>query len=67
MSHKLFGKVEAGQVLDETRRAKVVTWKEPAEAIDKLLGWTVAACSLRRPAARGSSRRNVRSRYLRSA
>jgi cyanate lyase len=36
-------KVEAGQILNETRLAKGVTWRELADQIAKPLVWTVAA------------------------
>jgi cyanate lyase len=53
MSHKPIDKVEAGQVLNETRRAKGVTWKELAEVIDKPLVWTVAALLGKHPVPNG--------------
>ncbi|MDT5076378.1 MAG: cyanate lyase [Mycobacterium sp.] len=52
MPHKPIDKVEAGQVLNATRLAKGVTWKELAEAIDKPLVWTVAALLGKHPVPR---------------
>lgn len=43
MSHKMIDKVEAGQILNELRLAKGLTWRDVADHIDKPLVWTVAA------------------------
>jgi cyanate lyase len=43
MSHTVIDKAEAGQLLNEIRLAKGLTWRELADHIDKPLVWTVAA------------------------
>ena len=43
MSHTPIDKVEAGQILNEARLTKGLTWRELSEQIDKPLVWTVAA------------------------
>jgi cyanate lyase len=43
MSRTVIDKAEAGQLLDEIRQAKGLTWRELADHIDKPLVWTVAA------------------------
>jgi cyanate lyase len=39
----MIDKVEAGQILNELRLAKGLTWRDVADHIDKPLVWTVAA------------------------
>jgi cyanate lyase len=43
MPHNVIDKTDAGQILNETRLAKRLTWRELAEQIDKPLVWTVSA------------------------
>lgn len=43
MSRTAIDKEEAGQILNETRLAEGLTWRELADHIDKPLVWTVAA------------------------
>ncbi|MCV7229430.1 cyanase [Mycolicibacterium komossense] len=43
MSHNIIDKIDAGQILNETRLAKGLTWRELAEQIDRPVVWTVAA------------------------
>jgi len=43
MSRTPIDKVEAGQILNEARLTKGLTWRELADYIDKPLVWTVAA------------------------
>jgi cyanate lyase len=43
MSYNVIDKTEAGQVLNEVRLAKGMTWREVADHIGKPLVWTVSA------------------------
>jgi cyanate lyase len=43
MSRTAIDKVQAGQILNEARLTKGLTWRELADHIDKPLVWTVAA------------------------
>jgi cyanate lyase len=49
------GKVEAGQIIDDARRAKGLSWRDLAEHIDKPLVWTVAALLGKHPVPRESA------------
>lgn len=55
MSHKVIHKAEAGQILNDARVAKGLTWREIADHIDKPLVWTVAALLGKHPVARESA------------
>jgi cyanate lyase len=43
LSHKQIDKVEAGQILNDARLAKGLSWRELADHIGRPLVWTVAA------------------------
>jgi cyanate lyase len=52
MSRTPIDKVEAGQILNEARLTKGLTWRELADYIDKPLVWTVAALLGKHPVPR---------------
>jgi cyanate lyase len=56
MSRKVIDKSEAGQILNDARGAKGVTWRELAAHIDKPLVWTVAALLGKHPVPEESAR-----------
>lgn len=55
MSRNGFDKVAAGQIVDEARLAKGLSWRDIAERIDKPLVWTVAALLGKHPVPRESA------------
>jgi cyanate lyase len=55
MSRTGIDKVEAGQILNEVRLTKGLTWRELADHIDKPLVWTVAALLGKHPVPRESA------------
>ena len=55
MSRNGIDKVAAGQIVDEARLAKGLSWRDIAERIDKPLVWTVAALLGKHPVPRESA------------
>ena len=55
MSRNGIDKVAAGQIVDEARLAKGLSWRHIAERIDKPLVWTVAALLGKHPVPRESA------------
>lgn len=55
MSRNGIDKVAAGQIIDDARLAKGLSWRDIAERIDKPLVWTVAALLGKHPVPRESA------------
>ena len=55
MSRNGIDKVAAGQIVDEARSAKGLSWRDIAQRIDKPLVWTVAALLGKHPVPRESA------------
>ena len=55
MSRTPLGKVEAGQILNQARVTKGLTWGELADYIDKPLVWTVSALLGKHPVPRDAA------------
>jgi cyanate lyase len=57
MSYDVIDKVDAGQIVNEARLAKGLSWRELADQIDKPLVWTVAALLGKHPVPQASAER----------
>jgi len=55
MSHNVIDKVAAGQILNEARLKKGLTWKELADHVDKPVVWTVSALLGKHPVPRDTA------------
>jgi cyanate lyase len=55
MPPRAIDKVEAGQILNEARLSKALTWRDLATHIEKPLVWTVAALLGKHPVPRASA------------